>query len=347
MMKEKIKKILVTGGGGFLGKHVCKTLLQNGFNVRSYSRKAYPKLEALGVEYYQGDLNSENDLYQASIPCQGIIHCAAKAGVWGKKADYENTNFLGTKNVVEVAKKLSIPLVYTSTPSVVFNGQDILGEDESLPYAKKTYCHYVSSKIKAESYVLQNAQQKNIRAIALRPHLIWGPGDPHILPRLRKKSQKNSLVQIGDAKNLVDTIYVENAAWAHLLALQSLLDSDKFSGKSYFLGQKSPVFLWDFIYNLLSACGETPIKRKISLRLSYFLGSLYEFIYKTIPWLAKKEPPLTRFVALQLTHSHYFSHSNIIKDLGFSPKVTTKEGLDLVSKFYNKVSPAGSSSPNN
>jgi 2-alkyl-3-oxoalkanoate reductase len=332
-MSSNKRTIIVTGGGGFLGKYVCKELLANGYAVRSYSRKIYPELEAMGVECYQGDLASTNDLYQASLSCQGIIHCAAKAGIWGKKSDYEKANITGTKNVVEVARKLNLPLVYTSTPSVVFNGKDILGADENLPYTKKKYCHYVVSKIKAESHVLKYAREKKIRAISLRPHLIWGPGDPHILPRLRAQA-KNTIIQVGDAKNLVDIIYVKNAAQAHLLALESLLASDTFSGKSYFLGQESPIFLWKFIEQLLSACGEQPRKKVMPFGVSYFLGWCCELYYKYTPWLKSKEPPLTRFVALQLAKSHYFSHSNIIKDLGFIPKTTTAEGLKFVQEFY-------------
>ena len=321
-------KVLLTGGGGFLGHYIAKALLARGYRVVSFSRGAYPQLQALGAKCIQGDLRQLGDLLAAGEGCSSIIHTAALAGIWGRQKDYLDINYHGTCNVIQAARQLKIPrLIYTSSPSVAFAGQDICGLDEGTPYAEKFYCAYPWSKMLAEKAVLA-ANGPGLQTLALRPHLIWGPGDPHFLPRLLQRARQGRLVKIGKLTNQVDTIYVENAATAHVDALAAMeAGADMVGGKAYFIGQDKPVKLWGFIDQLLAAGGQPPLKAKaIPFGLAYGLGYLCELGYRLVGRFSS-DPPMTRFLALQLSRSHYFSHQRARQDLGYEAKVSTAEGL--------------------
>lgn len=321
-------RILVTGGGGFLGTHVVKELLKNpSYIVTNFSRHSYPHLEDMGVPTFKGDLTKLQDVKR--VLGQGfdaIIHVAAKAGVWGAYDEYYSINYLGTKYLVDEAKAAGIKkFIYTSSPSVVFGSESIEGADESIPYPDKHLTAYAETKCMAEKYVL-DSNDANFLTVALRPHLIWGPGDPHLFPRLIQKGREGKLRIIGDGENLVDIIYVENAALAHVQALENLSDGSRLCGKAYFLGQERPVKLWDFINIVLGFAKIGPVMNSLDEKTAYRLGWLFEKVFK-IFGIKKPEPPLTRFVALNLSKSHYFSHANASKDFGYTPSITIEEGL--------------------
>ncbi|MCI5150153.1 MAG: SDR family NAD(P)-dependent oxidoreductase, partial [Candidatus Electrothrix sp. MAN1_4] len=170
-------KVLVTGGGGFIGLALVRELCEQGKTVHVLGRHQYPEAKAAGAVSLQGDIRNLEDVQQAAAGCDTVFHVAAKAGIWGAFQEYYAINVLGTLNVLAACKELGIEqLVYTSTPSVVFDGQDIQGGDESLPYSAKPLCAYAITKILAEQYVLQY-NSKKLRTAAIRPHLVWGPGD--------------------------------------------------------------------------------------------------------------------------------------------------------------------------
>lgn len=321
-------KVLVTGGGGFLGSYICQELLDRGYLVSSFSRKSYSDLEALGVSCLVGSLSEFEDVEAAVSGHDAVIHTAALAGIWGKWEDFYATNYLGTKHVVEACKKLGVnKLVYTSSPSVVFDGKDIKGQGEELPYAKKHWCHYPVTKMMAEKLVLDSNTDSFFTA-ALRPHLIWGPKDPHFVPRLVERSKSGQLKRLGDGRNLVDVIYVENAAKAHVEVLEKL-NSDKdrqdVTGKAYFIGQEKPVNLWEFINRLVETSGGVRIEKSVPEKLGYVVACMVEFVYTALR--IRREPKITRFLALQLSKSHYFSHEQASRDFGYRAEVSTDEGF--------------------
>ncbi len=186
-------KALVTGGGGFLGKAIVERLLARGDHVQSFSRGDYPELRALGVQVQQGDLDDPEAVRRAAEGCDIVFHVAAKPGIWGPYQEYYRTNVVGTENVLAACRSHNIArLVYTSTPSVVFNGKDQEGVDESAPYPEHYHAHYPHTKPIAERLVLQ-ANDSRLATVALRPHLIWGPGDHHLVaahpgPRPRRRA---------------------------------------------------------------------------------------------------------------------------------------------------------------
>ncbi|MFK7822984.1 MAG: NAD-dependent epimerase/dehydratase family protein [Oligoflexales bacterium] len=335
MNAETGSKILLTGGGGFLGRYIAKNLVERGYKVISFSRKKYSFLEELGIESYQGDLRNVNQLMEAGAGCTSFIHTAALAGIWGRQKDYLDTNFEGTRNVIEAARQLKIrQLIYTSSPSVAFEGRDIQGLSESIPYAKKFFCSYSYSKKLAEEAVLA-ANSPEMQTLALRPHLIWGPDDPHFLPRLLQQSRQGRLFRVGHQGNMVDVIYVENAAAAHTDALKAMQANKKLGGKAYFLGQEKPVKLWKFIDQLLVAGGQKPLRStRIPFPFAFALGCLFELLYNGIGSF-HRDPPMTRFLALQLSKSHYFNHDRAKRDFAYKVSISTEEGLRKLKQSFN------------
>lgn len=328
------ERIFVSGGGGFLGTAICRQLKSKGYDVVSFARNSYPHLIEEGITCFQGDIQSASDLEAAMKGCDGVIHTAAKVGTWGPKQDFYNINVKGTLNVIQAAQKMKVRrLVYTSSPSVVFSGKDICGENESLPYPSSFLAHYPQSKMQAEKLVLDNHGEKFLATTALRPHLIWGPGDPHFLPRLREKA--HTLRKVGNLKNKVDAIYVENAAEAHVLALEELSLESPNGGRAYFVGQEKPVELWAFIDNLLDCMGLPPVQGKVPTFVAYMTGLCMELSYK-IRGIQDREPPMTRFVALNLGRSFYFSHMQARRDFKYKPRVSMEEGLANLRAYLHK-----------
>lgn len=332
-------RILVTGGGGFLGSHIIKELLKNPtYIVTNFSRHSYSDLEDMGVPTIKGDLKKKEDVERAlDQGFDAIFHVAALPGVWGKYEEYYNINYLGTKNLVEGAKARGIQrFVYTSTPSVVFNKDDLLGVGEEQPYATEFLNPYAETKTMAEKLVLGLNDSSKFLTCALRPHLIWGPGDPHIFPRLIQKGKQGKLRIVGDGENLVDIIYVENAAMAHVQAFEHLKPGSPVCGQAYFVGQERPVKLWDFINTVLGFVKVEPVMNSIDVMSAYRLGWVLEKVYKFLG-IQKPEPPMTRFVALNLGKSHYFSHAKAKRDFGYVPKISIEEGLKKTFSFRETI----------
>ena len=327
------RKILVTGGGGFLGGAIVRQLLDNGEQVCSYSRKTYAELNKLGVEQIQGDLADTDAVKQACDGATVVFHVAAKAGVWGTFNAYYRANVTGTRNILAACKSGGVKrLIYTSSPSVVFDGNDMVRVDESQPYPSKFHAHYPKTKALAEQAVL-TAARDGLPAVALRPHLIWGPGDTHMAPRILARAHR--LRQVGDGTNKVDTIYIDNAAHAHLLAEAQLKANPALSGKCYFISQDDPIPLWQMVNHILAAGGKPPVEKTISPAMARVAGSMCEAIYKCLP--IQSEPPMTRFVARELSTAHWFNIAAAKRDLGYKPLVSMDEGLRRLKKWLKDL----------
>lgn len=329
-------KILVTGGGGFVGGYIVERLLARGYAVRSIGRSPQPELVAKGVEVVCGDLT---DATAVSAACEGVdtvFHVAARAGVWGSWESFYGPNVIGTRNVLSACRKWQVKrLVYTSTPSVVFNGDSIRGGDESLPYGKNWLCHYAETKALAEQEALA-ANSEKLQVVALRPHLIFGPGDPHLLPRVVESVKAGRLRIVGDGSAKVDVSYVGNVADAHLDAFDAL-ERGKGAGQAYFISQGEPVDLWPWLNSILEGLGQPPLTQKIPLPLAYGIGALCEGAWKVLR--RRTDPPITRFVAVELAKDHYFDIRKAQHVLGYRPRVPMNEALkltiqDLIRRHY-------------
>ncbi len=320
-------KILITGGGGFLGQHLTRTLIKNGHTVTNFSRSQYPELIEMGANCLTGNLSDYEAIKKAVMGKDAVFHVASKVGIWGKYEEFYETNVIGTENVIKACLETGVKkLIYTSTPSVVFGDSDLMGVDESTPYPHTHKCFYASTKAIAEKKVL-SANGEKLATVALRPHLIFGPGDHHLFPRIVERARLGKLKQVGEGENLVDVVYVENAVSAHLLAFEKLSIGSEVSGQAYFIGQENPVNLWHFVNEILKAHGVKEVTKKVSAPKAYMAGKILENIYSVLK--IKKDPPMTRFVALQLSKSHYFSHEKAKRELGHEPKINLSEAMRL------------------
>lgn len=317
-------KVLVTGAGGFVGGVVARMLRARGDEVRTVARGDYPDLAKIGCTHLRGDLADPKVAQDAATGVDALIHVAAKAGVWGKAADYESSNVTATQNLLDAAVQHGVKrFVFTSSPSVTFDGGDAKQANESLPYPAKHLAHYPRTKAEAERRVLAANGKNGLLTCALRPHLVYGPGDPHLLPRLVKRAKSGRLAWIGGG-NQVDVTYVDNAAHAHLLALDALGAPDaRPAGKAYFISQGTPVAPDAWVGAILSAVGVPPVTKRVKLPVAYAAGAVMEAVWSVFG--LKGEPMMTRFVAAQLGTSHHYDLSAARRDFGYQLLVSDEE----------------------
>ncbi len=324
-------KALVTGGGGFLGFAIVKILRNKGFAVNTYARQKYPKLDDVGATQFHGDIADFNALQLAASGCDIIFHVAAKAGIWGAYADYYHTNVDGTDNVIAVCKSLAInKLIYTSSPSVVFNGRSMEGLNESIPYPQHYETAYPETKAIAEQHIIA-ANSDKLATVSLRPHLIWGPDDNHLTPRILARGKAGKLRRIGKKDHKVDCIYVDNAALAHLLAAEKLCHNSKIAGKCYFISQNDPRYLWDIVNGILATANIAPVTKIMPFALAYSIGFLLENGYKLLG--KTTEPPMTRFLARELSTAHWFDTSAAKNDFSYTPTISIEDGLNMLKNW--------------
>jgi len=325
-------KVLVTGGGGFLGSAICRQLLARGDEVIAYQRSAADELKKTGITIVQGDITDAGCLEKASSGVDAIIHTAAKAGLSVSYDDFFGPNVTGTENVLKACRSNNIrKLVFTSSPSVTHSDGDIEGGDETLPYPKTYNSPYPKTKAISEQQVIA-ANCPELHTVSLRPHLIWGPGDSHLLPKLLEKAKHGKLKLPGPEK-LIDTVYIDNAARAHLLALDKLeTHAETVGGKAYFISNDEPVPQSRIISGLLKAAGVSVEIQAISPRIAITAGSILETGWKLLG--LKSDPPLTRWSAEHLSTAHWYDISAAKRDLGYTAEISIEEGLKKLASEY-------------
>ncbi len=322
---------LVTGGGGFLGQAIVRRLLARGDHVHTLQRGDYPELAALGAVNHSGDLTNYDAVAAATEGCDVVFHTAAKVGVWGRYRDFFRCNVVGTRNVLAACRQHQVRrMVYTSSPSVVFDGGDGHQVNESAPYSKHFLSNYPKTKAMAESEVL-SANDAGLRTVALRPHLIWGPGDRHLVPRIVNRARSGQLRLIGRGDNLVDITFIDNAVDAHLAAADRLLVPGACAGKAYFISDGDPRPLRELIHRILAAAQLPPVDRSLSPRVAYVLAGILEFIHASLR--LETEPVITRFVVQELATSHWFDLTAARHDLSYVPQVEFEEGMRRLHKW--------------
>lgn len=333
-------KALVTGGGGFLGRYIVEQLLARGDTVTVFARGDYAELRQIGARLIRGDLRDPQAIQSACAGVDTVFHVAAQAGIWGSWQSFYQPNVVGTRNVIAACRAQGVAkLVYTSSPSVIFDGvnnQSHEGCDESLPYPTRYEDFYAQTKAMGEQMVIK-ANDSDLLTVSLRPHLIWGPRDPHLLTGLIARAQAGKLIQVGDGANKVDITYVEDAAHAHLLAADALQPGSPVAGSVYFISQDDPITLWAWINDLLTKLDIPTVKRRISLPVARTIGAVLEFIYRR--FFIKGEPRLTRFLASELALSHYYDISRAKRDFGYQPQFRMAQALDKTLPFLQQASP--------
>jgi nucleoside-diphosphate-sugar epimerase len=333
-------KCLVTGGGGFLGLYLTEQLVARGDTVRVLCRGNYPRLAELHVETISADIRDAAKVSQACEGVDAVFHTAAVPGIWGSWEHFYGINTVGTQNVLAACLKANVrKLVYTSSPSVIYDGKEHLNVDESYPYPTSYLCHYPHSKALAEKAVLEANGRNGLATAALRPHLIWGPRDNHLIPRLIARARSGRLRRVGNGQNLISMSYVENAARAHLQAADRLELGSPVAGQAYFINEREPVNLWSWVDEILAQAELPPLKKGISAALAYSIGAACETAYSLLR--LKSEPPMTRFLALQLSGSHYYSVEKARRDFGYEPEVSVAEGMRRMSTAQSRNAKEG------
>lgn len=326
--------ILVTGGGGFLGQALCRGLVERGHEVASFNRGHYPQLDALGVQQIRGDLADRDAVINAATGCEAVFHNAAKAGAWGSYDSYHRANVIGTENVVLACMKHGIGrLVYTSTPSVTHRATHPVegGTADNVPYGNDFKAHYATTKTIAEKTVLEANDHHDLITVALRPRLIWGPGDAQLLPRLVQRARAGRLRFVGGGNNLIDTTYIDNAAQAHFDAFTTLEPGAACAGRAYFISNGEPKPAREIVNGLLRAAGAPEVNKTLSFPVAYAIGAVCEAAWTVLP--LQGEPPLTRFLAEQLSTTHWYDMAPAKRDFGYEPKVSIEEGLARLSAY--------------
>ena len=320
-------KILVTGGGGFLGQALCRGLVERGHDVTSFSRSRHAALDPLGVAQVQGDLADRDAVAAAARGMDAVFHNAAKAGAWGPYDDYHRANVVGTQNVIAACRANGIGrLVYTSTPSVTHRATHPVegGSADTVPYGAGFKAPYAATKLVAEQAVLA-ANDAALATVALRPRLIWGPGDTQILPRLVERAKAGRLRIVGNGDNKVDTTYIDNAAQAHFDAFDHLAAGAPCAGRAYFISNGEPMPMRELLNALLDAAGAPRVDKTLPFGAAYAIGVACEGLWRVLP--LRGEPPMTRFLAEQLATAHWYSMAPATRDFGYVPRVSMAEGL--------------------
>ena len=325
--------ILVTGGGGFLGQALCRGLVERGHEVASFNRSHYPVLDTLGIRQIRGDL-ADRDAVMAAFAqgsdaagFEAVFHNAAKAGAWGSYESYRLANVVGTQHVIDACRAHGIAkLVYTSTPSVTHRATHPVegGSADTVPYGEGFKAPYAATKAIAEKAVLA-ANDAQLAVVALRPRLIWGPGDAQILPRLVERANAGRLRIVGTGDNKVDCTYIDNAAQAHFDAFEHLAPASACAGKAYFISNGEPWAMRELLNALLRAAGAPEVHKHLPFGAAYAAGVVCEGLWHALP--LKGEPPMTRFLAEQLATAHWYSMEPARRDFGYVPKVSMAEGM--------------------
>jgi len=320
-------RALVTGGGGFLGRAIVRELRARGDDVVSYSRSEHRAIVELGARCVRGDVCDAASLERAMLGADVVFHTAALAGIHGARAKFRRTNVEGTRAVIEAARRARVTrLVFTSSPSVCFDGRDHVRASNDLPLARGFLAEYPRSKAEAEALVVAAHGENGLATVALRPHLIFGPGDPHLVPRLIARAESKKLAIVGSGANEVSLTYIDNAAHAHVCAADRLTVSAAHGGRAYFIAQKEPVLLWSWIRELLSRLSLPPLERRIPFAMAYAAGAALETTWKLSR--ATSEPPMTRFLAQELARSHSYDMTPAERDFGYRELVPMDVATD-------------------
>jgi len=322
--------VFITGASGFIGGKIAERLLSEGRRVRALARRPLPELEKLGAEIVSGDLFDSSALRRGCEGAGAVFHVAARVGVWGPRDDFFKVNVEGTRAVINVCLAAGTPrLIYTSSPSVVYNGGDLRGVDETAPLCERAPSPYPTSKAAAERLVSQT-NSTALTTVSLRPHLVWGPGDKNLIPRVLESARAGRLKIIGDGRNRVDLTHITNVVDAHLLAERAAAST--IGGKAYFVTNGEPVILWDWINELLRTLGHREIKKHVSLGAASFAGGLMESLWRVLP--LKGEPPMTRFIAREMATDHWFDISAAKRDLGYEVRTSMARGMSDCLETY-------------
>lgn len=313
-------RVLVTGGRGMLGGAVVRELVGRGHDVTCLQRS--PAGHDGSVREVLGDVTNRGDVERALDSCTAVVHLAALVSMHGEWADFERVNVEGTRIVLDAALGSGVDrFVQVSSPSVAHAGEPLVGVGAEPADPDGARGHYARSKALAEQLVLSAGAMSTV---AVRPHLVWGPGDTQFVARIAERARRGRLVFVDDGAALIDTTYVDNAADAIGQALDRCL-LPEVRGKAFVVTNGEPRTVREILSRIALAVGAPPPTRGVPFVAARAAGGVVETAWRR--GNRADEPALTAFVAEQLATAHWFDQRQTREALAWRPRVSLEEGF--------------------
>jgi len=315
-------KVLVTGASGFLGQATAAAVRDAGHEVRTFQRRPSG---VPGVQDVAGTMTDDAAIARAVDGVEAVVHLAAKVSLAGDPADFARVNIEGTRSLLAAARAAGVGrFVFVSSPSVAHTGSSLVGADAGPAEPSRARGDYARTKAAAELLAL-DADARDFAVVAVRPHLVWGPGDTQLVGRIVERARAGRLPLLDSGAALIDTLYIDNAATAMVAALEHVTD-DGVHGNAYVVTNGEPRPVADLLAGICTASGVRPPQWHVPAAVARAAGSVVEAVWRVRP--GEDEPPMTRFLAEQLSTAHWFDQRRTRSDLRWIPSVSIDEGLE-------------------
>ena len=322
-------RVLVTGASGMLGRAVAARLVGDGDDVRTLQRS--PSRVA-GARDVAGSVTDRAVVRDAVAGRDAVVHLAAKVDITGPLAQFEAVNVEGTRHLVEEAAAAGVHrFVHVSSPSVAHVGRSLAGAPAAPADPAQARGHYARTKAAAELLALAAHDPDGMRLVVVRPHVVWGPGDTQLVARVVDRARAGRLPVLGQGAALIDTTYVDNAVDALVAALHADVTA---YGEAYVVTNGEPRPVLELLVAICEAAGVPVPRRHVPAALARGAGSVLEAAWRTFP--LPGEPPLTRFVAEQLSTAHWFDQRRTREALGWRPAVSLDQGLARLAEWTSR-----------
>ena len=319
-------RVLVTGASGLLGRAVATSILAAGHEVRTLQRSP-SRVE--GATDVLGSVTDATSVARATAGVDGIVHLAAKVSLAGDPAEFEAVNVGGTFRLLRAAVESGVGrFVYVSSPSVAHSGSSIVGDDAEPADPLRAHGDYARTKAQAELLALA-ADSPALAVVAVRPHLVWGPGDTQLVARIVERARQGRLPLLGKGAALIDSTYIDNAASGIAAALER---APHVHGNSYVITNGEPRPVAELLDGMCRAAGVPTPRWSVPAGVARTAGSLIEAVWRVRPGV--DEPPMTRFLAEQLSTAHWFDQRRTRADLQWTPAVSLDEGFRRLAASY-------------
>ncbi len=312
-------KVLVTGGRGLLGSATVAELRRRGHEVTTFQRSPSGNSQEV-----LGDVTDASAVQRAVAGNEAVVHLAAKVSMAGAWEEFLATNVHGTSNVIDACRAEGVTrLVHVSSPSVAHAGQPLVGVGAQHADPENVRGHYARSKAMAEIIALE-ANSPELAITAIRPHLVWGPGDTQLVERIIDRARSGRLFLIGRGQSLIDTTYVDNAADALACAVEQCP-----GGRAFVVSNGEPRTVAEVVARIAQA-GGAKIRGRVPYAVAYVAGMVVERVWGD----RAIDPPVTTFLAEQLSTAHWFDQRETQAALQWTPRVSLDEGFKRLDLTY-------------
>jgi nucleoside-diphosphate-sugar epimerase len=336
-------RVLVTGASGLLGGGVARVLAGRGERVTVLQRRPSGLAGAgpgrLGLVEVLADVSDHAAVRRAAEDHDAVVHLAAKVNVTGRWSDYERVNVGGTQAVIDACRAAGVPrLVYVSSPSVTHAGRSLAGQGAGVADPERARGSYARSKAVAERLAL-GADGEHLAVLAVRPHLVWGPGDRQLVARIVERARAGRLPVIGSGAALVDSTYIDNAVHAVVAAVDRCgAGPAEAHGEALVVTNGEPRPIGELVGDLCAAAGAPRPHRHVPVPLALAVGAAVQSVWgladRVRPGRISGDPPMTRFVVEQMSTAHWFDQRRTRELLRWTPAISLDEGLDRLRRWY-------------